>query len=55
MHFNRWLGVRLEFIGNLIMLAAALFSVLQTNTNGAAIGLSLSYSGQVKFMFVCFI
>ena len=43
----RWIGVRLEFLGSLLVLAAAVFSIVQTGINGADIGLSLTYSMQV--------
>ena len=51
---NRWLAIRLEFVGNIIVLCAALFAVLasiypnisRTVTPGLA-GLSISYSLQV--------
>lgn len=44
---NRWLAVRLEFIGSIIILAAASFSVLQLKANlmtPGLIGLSMSYA-----------
>ncbi|XP_060528661.1 multidrug resistance-associated protein 1-like [Cylas formicarius] len=44
---NRWLGIRLEMIGNLIILFAALFAVLGNNLMPALVGLSVSYSMQV--------
>lgn len=57
----RWLAIRLEFLGNMIILFAALFAVLQRNyphvfgtiSPGVA-GLSLTYALQVlKFVFEC--
>ncbi|KAH1017951.1 hypothetical protein HUJ05_008526 [Dendroctonus ponderosae] len=39
-----WLTVRLETIGNLIILFAALFAVLGKDLNPALVGLSVSYS-----------
>ena len=56
---NRWLGIRLEFMGSFIVLCAALFAVLasihpsisRTVTPGLA-GLSISYALQVC-VFVC--
>lgn len=42
---NRWLQVRLEALGALIVLAAALFAVLSRDTLGSAnVGLALSYA-----------
>ncbi|KAJ3073805.1 Multidrug resistance-associated protein 1 [Podochytrium sp. JEL0797] len=44
----RWLGMRLEIIGNLLILFTALFGVVTRNTaNPAMIGLALSYVLQV--------
>ncbi|KAK3096100.1 hypothetical protein FSP39_023229 [Pinctada imbricata] len=42
-----WISVRLQVLGNLLVLAAALFSIIQTDINGADIGLSLTYSMQI--------
>ncbi|KAJ8938900.1 hypothetical protein NQ318_007615 [Aromia moschata] len=44
---NRWLAVRLEMIGNCIILFAALFAVLGRNQAPALVGLSVTYSLQV--------
>ncbi|KCV70415.1 hypothetical protein H696_02759 [Fonticula alba] len=42
---NRWLAVRLECVGSLIVLLAALFAVLAGNTiNASTVGLSLTYA-----------
>ena len=42
---SRWLSVRLEFIGNLVLMFAALFAVLSRGTiNPGSVGLSLSYA-----------
>lgn len=42
---NRWLGIRLEFFGNLITACAGLFSVYYRETVGAGVaGLCISYS-----------
>ncbi|CAH2076223.1 unnamed protein product, partial [Iphiclides podalirius] len=45
---NRWLAVRLEMIGNLIIFFAALFAVLARDTiNAGIVGLSISYALQI--------
>ncbi|XP_032133066.1 multidrug resistance-associated protein 1-like isoform X1 [Sapajus apella] len=42
---GRWLSVRLEFLGNLLVLLAALLAVLAGNsTDSAIVGLSISYA-----------
>jgi len=46
---NRWLAVRLESLGALVILFAALFAVLAGDTISAAVaGLSISYSLQIS-------
>ena len=52
---HRWLAIRLEFLGNLVIFFAALFAVIQTtykdnfnlNINAGLVGLSISYALQV--------
>ena len=42
---SRWLGVRLEFVGNLIVFASALFAVTELGTSNPALaGLTISYA-----------
>lgn len=51
----RWLAIRLEFVGNLVILFAALFAVIQRNygeqihlaISAGTVGLSISYALQV--------
>lgn len=45
---NRWLAVRLEMVGNLIILFAALFAVVGGDQNPGMVGLSISYALQVS-------
>ena len=45
---NRWLSIRLEILGNIIVLFAALFAVLGRNVlDPGIVGLSLSYAMQI--------
>lgn len=46
---NRWLSIRLEFIGNLMTFFAAIFAVIARNTlDGGEAGLSISSSLSVS-------
>ncbi|XP_075224809.1 multidrug-Resistance like Protein 1 isoform X1 [Lycorma delicatula] len=45
---NRWLAIRLEAVGNMIIFFAALFAVLgRSSMNSGLVGLSISYALQV--------
>jgi ATP-binding cassette, subfamily C (CFTR/MRP), member 1 len=46
---NRWLAVRLEIVGALVVLFACLFAVLARETiSPAMVGLSISYALQIS-------
>lgn len=44
---NRWLSIRLETIGSLVILLSSLLAVLGNQSNAALVGLSVSYSLQI--------
>ena len=49
--YFRWLGFRLEVLGGLVVVIAALFAVLErSNISGSLVGLSISYALQVNFV-----
>lgn len=48
MYVTRWLAIRLELIGNFIILFAALFAVLSRHSiNPGTVGLSVSFALQI--------
>ena len=51
MSANRWLAVRLEFIGSLVIFAAAIFAIISVTTGGGPsagmVGLAMSYALQI--------
>jgi ATP-binding cassette, subfamily C (CFTR/MRP), member 1 len=44
---NRWLGVRLEILGSVIVLFASLFAIL-ADIGASTVGLSISYALQIS-------
>lgn len=44
---NRWLAIRLEMVGNLIILFSSLFAVLGGQSNAGLVGLSITYALQI--------
>lgn len=50
---SRWLAVRLEFLGNLIILFAALFAVIgKGSIESSLVGMSITYALQVSLTIV---
>lgn len=51
-HIQRWLAVRLDFLGTLLVLCVALFSALgASNLNASKAGLILIYTIQLTQLF----
>lgn len=54
MSLSRWLAIRLEFVGNLVVSFAALFAVVARKSLSPGImGLSISYALQVSLKSRC--
>uniref|UniRef100_A0A1B6CN72 ABC-type glutathione-S-conjugate transporter n=1 Tax=Clastoptera arizonana TaxID=38151 RepID=A0A1B6CN72_9HEMI len=47
---NRWVSVRLESLGNLLVFSAAIFAVLAKDMSPGLVGLSLTYALQITTM-----
>jgi len=43
----RWIGVIVEFLSNVLVLAAAIFAIVSDDLNAGEVGLSLTYAVQV--------
>ena len=53
---SRWLSIRLEFLGGLMILAASLFAVIaREQLGGDMVGLSLSYALSITLSFNSFV
>ena len=48
--YFRWIGIRLEMLGNFIVLLATIFALISDELNGAQVGLSISYAVQVMYL-----
>lgn len=53
---NRWLGVRLEIVGSVVVLAAAMFAILARETiEEEVVGLSITYALQISSLMSFFV
>lgn len=53
---NRWLGVRLEIVGSVVVLSASLFAVLARETiEPSMVGLSITYALQISSLMSFFV
>ena len=50
----RWMGFRVEFLGDILSLLASIFAITLTSLNGAEVGLSITYAVQVRCYGVLF-
>ncbi|KAL4236836.1 hypothetical protein ACF0H5_005222 [Mactra antiquata] len=46
---TRWVAVRLEFLGNIVLLAVCLVAIATDSLNGGQLGLSINYAVQIMF------
>ena len=44
----RWIGVRLQLLASILILAASVFALLTEDLSGGQVGLSLTYAFQVS-------
>lgn len=54
--YDRWLGLRLELVGAVVILASAFFAVIGRGiVSGSIVGLSISYALQVcsSYLPIC--
>ncbi|PVD27025.1 hypothetical protein C0Q70_12175 [Pomacea canaliculata] len=52
---QRWLGVRLETLGTLVTLSAALFAIIDTSLSSGLVGLSVTYAMNVTMALNMFV
>ena len=46
---DRWVGLRLEFVGSLVVLFASILAIHSSGITAGAVGLSITYAMQVLF------
>ncbi|XP_053388123.1 multidrug resistance-associated protein 1-like isoform X2 [Mercenaria mercenaria] len=46
---SRWIAMRIEFLGNIILLAAIMIAITSDTLNGGQLGLSVTYAVQITF------
>ena len=50
---DRWVGLRLEFVGSLVVLFASVLAIHSQGITAGAVGLSITYAMQVGTEFGC--